>query len=122
MRMLTGIDLITFSPDAHEVGTAATETKRRVLAQELSLTQAEVYQAGGDGLSPEAKLLIPYDRDYKGERELDYRGERWWVLGTDPYKDWNGVILKIRRRKGNTGGAPAEPETGTQEQTAQEVG
>ena len=122
MRMLTGIDLITFSPDAHEAGSAATETKRRVKAQELSLTQAEVYQAGGDGLSPEAKLLIPYDRDYKGERELDYRRERWWVLRTDPYKDWNGVILLIRRRKGNTGGAPAEPETGTQEPAAQEVG
>lgn len=122
MRMLTGIDLITFSPDAHEVGSAATETKRRVKAQELSLTQAEVYQAGGDGLSPEAKLLIPYDRDYKGERELDFRGERWAVLRTDPYKDWNGVILLIRRRKGNTGGAPAEPETGTQEPAAQEVG
>ena len=125
MRMLTGIDLITFSPDAHEAGSAATETKRRVKAQELSLTQAEVYQAGGDGLNPEAKLLIPYDRDYKGERELDYKGERWWVLSIDPYKDWSGVILKIRRRKGNTGGAPAEPETETQtetqEQPAQEV-
>ena len=44
------------------------------------------------------------------------------MLSTDPYKDWNGVILKIRRRKGNTGGAPAEPETGTQEPAAQEVG
>ena len=56
MRMLTGCELIAFSPDAHEAGTAATETKRRVKCQELSLTQAEVYQSGGDGLSPEAKL------------------------------------------------------------------
>ena len=105
MRMLTGIDLITFSPDAREVGTPATEVKRRVKAQELGLTQAEIYQSGGDGLNPEAKLLIPYDRDYKGERELEYRGERWRVIRTDPYKEWNGVILLIRRKTGNAGGS-----------------
>ena len=105
MRMMTSCDLITFSPDAHGVGEAVTETKRHVKVQELSLTQAEVYQSGGEGLSPEAKLLIPYDRDYKGERELDYRGERWKVLRSDPYKDWNGVILLIRRKKGNSGGS-----------------
>ena len=63
MRMWTTAELITFSPDAHEVGSTPTETKRTVKVQELSLTQAEVYQAGGDGLQPDAKLLIPYDRD-----------------------------------------------------------
>ena len=105
MRMLTGCTLIGFSPDAHEVGTPVPETKREVKVQEMSLTQADVYQAGGDGPSPEAKLLIPYDRDYHGERELEYRGERWRVLNTDPYKEWNGVILLIRRKAGNAGGS-----------------
>ena len=103
--MLTSCELIAFSPDAHEVGTQVTETKRRVKAQEMTLTQAEVYQAGGEGLSPEAKLLIPYDRDYKGERELNYRGERWKVLRSDPYKEYNGVILLIKRKSGNAGGS-----------------
>ena len=51
--------------------------------------------------SPDAKLLIPYDRDYQNERDLIYRGERWKVLRADPYKDWNGVILLIRRVEGN---------------------
>ena len=101
MRKMTSCDLITFSPDAHEVGTPVTESKRRVKVQEMSLTQADIYQSGGEGLSPEAKLLIPYDREYKGERELDYRGERWRVIRHDPYKEWNGVILSIRRKKGN---------------------
>ena len=105
MRMMTSCELIAFNPDAHEVGTPVTETKRKVKVQELSLTQAEVYQAGGEGLSPDAKLLIPYDREYKGERELDYRGERWRVLRSDPYKEWNGVILLIQRKKGNSGGS-----------------
>ena len=103
MRMMTSCELITFSPDAHEVGTDPVEKRRRVKCQELSLTQADIYQSGGEGLSPEAKLLIPYDRDYQGERELEYRGERWKVIRSDPYKEWNGVILMVRRKQGNSG-------------------
>ena len=112
MRMLTSCVLIAFSPDAHEVGTDPVAVRRTVKCQELSLTQAEIYQAAGTGLNPEAKLLIPYDRDYKGERALEYRGERWAVLRSDPYKDWNGVILLIRRVKGNSGewSAPVTPQ------------
>ena len=100
--MMTSCVLISFSPDAHEVGTDPVSVRRTVKVQELALTQAEVYQSGGTGLTPEAKLLIPFDRDYKGERALEYRGERWAVLRSDPYKDWNGVILLIRRVKGNS--------------------
>ena len=102
MRMLTSCKLISFSPDAHEVGTDPVNISRTVKCQELSLTQADIYQSGGEGLAPEAKILIPYDRDYKGERELEYRGERWKVLRSDPYKDWNGVILAISRKQGNS--------------------
>lgn len=105
MRMMTSCELITFDPDAHEVGSETVKARRKVKCQELALSQAEVYQSGGDGLNPEAKLLIPYDKSYKGERELDYRGERWRVLRSDPYKDWNGVILLIQRKKGNSGGS-----------------
>lgn len=113
MRMMTSCVLISFNPDAHEVGADPVENRRNVKVQELSLTQTEAYQAGGTGLNPEAKLLIPYDRDYKGERELEYRGERWKVLREDPYKDWNGVILLIQRKNGNSGqwAPPAEPVT-----------
>ena len=68
MRMMTSCVLISFSPDAHEVGSDPVSTRRTVKCQELSLTQADIYQAGGEGLNPEAKLLIPFDRDYHGER------------------------------------------------------
>ena len=113
MRMLTSCTLIGFSPDAHEVGTDPVSVRRTVKCQEMALNLTEVYQSSGEGLSPEAKLLIPFDRDYKGERELEYRGERWKVLREDPYKDWNGVILLIQRKKGNssTWAPPAEPAT-----------
>jgi len=105
MRMMTSCELIAFSPDAHEVGSTVEETKRKVKVHELNLTQADIYESGGEGLRPEAKLLIPYDRDYKGERELIYRGERWKVIMSDPYKEYNGVILMIQRKSGNSGGS-----------------
>lgn len=102
MRKLVTVTLIGFGPDAHEVGTDPVSTRRAVKAEELSLSMADRVEAGGEGLSPEAKLLIPYDRDYEGERELEYQGERWTVLNADPYKDWNGVILRIKRKRGNS--------------------
>lgn len=102
MRMLTSCVLLTFKPDAHEVGTDPVDQSRHVKCEELSLNLQEKYQAGGTGLNPEAKLLIPYDKDYHGERELEYKGERWIVVNSDPYKDWNGTILLIRRDKGNS--------------------
>ena len=121
MRKLTSCTLIAFRPDAHEVGTDPVEKRTKVKCQELSLTLAEATQVGGTGLNPEAKLLIPYDRDYHGERALEYKGERWTVLRDDPYKDWNGVILTIRRDKGNSADAGSQivpPEAAE----AQEVG
>ena len=103
MRQMTSCVLIAFSPDAHEVGQDPVSRRTKVKCQELALNLADRSEAGGDGLSPQAKLLIPYDRDYHGERELEYKGERWKVLEDDPYKDWNGVILRIARIKGNAG-------------------
>ena len=80
MRMMTSCVLIAVSPDAHEVGQDPVSMRRTVKCQELSLTMAEAYQAGCTGLNPEAKLLIPYDRDYHGERALEYKEERWMYL------------------------------------------
>lgn len=102
MRKLVDIVLIGFSPDAHEVGTDPESIRNPVQAEEMSFNQYDITEAGGTGLKPEAKILIPMDEDYHGERELEYGGERWEVINADPYKDWNGVILRIRRKKGNS--------------------
>jgi SPP1 family predicted phage head-tail adaptor len=120
MRKMSSCVLISFSPDAHEAGQDPVSTRKTVKCQEMGISLSERYQAAGVGLAPEAKLLIPYDRDYGGERELEYDGERWTVMNADPYKEYNGVILSIRRKKGNTAaddGSVPEPA-----QTAQEVG
>ena len=102
MRKLVDIVLIGFSPDAHEVGTDPVSIRNPVQAEEMSFNQYDITEAGGTGLKPEAKILIPMDEDYHGERELEYNGERWEVISDDPYKDYNGVIIRIRRKKGNS--------------------
>ena len=102
MRRLVDIVLLAFSPDAHEVSEDPVSKQKPVQAEEMSLNQYDITEDGGTGLKPEAKILIPMDEDYHGERELIYNGERWEVINADPYKDWNGVILRIRRKKGNS--------------------
>ena len=124
MRIMTTCTLIAFSPDAHEAGEDPVSKRRTVKVQELSLSQADRTEAGGEGLLPEAKLLIPYDRDYEGEREMMYRGERWRVIRSDPYKEYNGVILSISRMKGNSrpGGENAVTQAASTAGAGQEAG
>ena len=82
MRKLVDIVLLAFSPDAHEVGEDPVSEQIPVQAEEMSLNQYDITEAGGT---------------------LEYGGERWDVINADPYKDYNGVILRIRRKKGNSG-------------------
>ena len=109
MEYMGSAELITFNPDAHEAGAAATETKRTVKVTEKALGMQEAYQALGLGLNPEKRLLIPYDKDYRGERELMYEGERWKVLRVAA-GEYNGVLLTIQRMSGNSVPIPPAPE------------
>ena len=109
MEKLGSCKLITFNPDAHEAGTAVTETKRTVKVTEKTVGLQEAYQAMGLGLNPEKRLLIPYEKDYGGERELEYEGERWKVLRVAG-GEYNGVLLTIQRIAGNAVEIPPKPE------------
>lgn len=101
MEKLSSCILITFDQDAHEAGTDPVKDRRTVKCTELSVSMTEAYQAMGQGLNPEKKLLIPYDRDYQGERELEYENERWKVIRVGS-GEWNGVTLTIQRTAGNS--------------------
>lgn len=102
MEKMSSCTLISFSPDAHEVGTDPVENRRKVKCTEKALGMQEAYQAMGAGLNPEKRLLIPYDKDYRWERELEYESERWRVIRVST-GEYNGVLLTIQRKDGNTG-------------------
>lgn len=117
MEKLSSCVLIGFDPDAHEAGSTVTENKRTVKCTEKDVGLTEFYQATGQGLRPEKRLLIPYERDYHGERELEYEGRRWHAIRT-VNGEYNGVMLTIQPWDGNAvpppeEETPAEAGTGT---------
>lgn len=109
MERLSSCVLIGFDPDAHEAGSAAEEIRRTVKVTEKDVGLTEFYQATGQGLKPEKRLLIPYERAYRGERELEYEGRRWKVIRSVG-GEYNGVMLTIQPWDGN---AVPPPETET---------
>ena len=88
--------LITYDPEAHEAGSAPREIRTEVKCTEKNIGLTEAYLAGGNGLRPEKKLLIPMDKDYHGETELEYEGRRWFLTRPASRGEWNGWILAIQ--------------------------
>lgn len=111
VEKLSSCVLIRFNPDAHEAGEDPVSERRRVKCTEKAVGLAEAYQAMGIGLNPEKRLLIPYERDYHGERELEYEGERWKVIRVAG-NEYNGAMLTIGRKAGNAGDAAEEESAG----------
>ena len=119
METLSTCVLIAFRPDAHEAGSAAEEIRRTVKITVKDVGLNEFYQATGLGLRPEKRILIPYERDYRGERELEYNGRRWRVIRATG-GEYNGVLLTIQPWDGNAardaqaaGTGPANSGSGT---------
>lgn len=110
--------LIRYNPEAHEAGGSSLEIRRKVKCVEKSVGMTEAYLAGGKGLVPEKRLLIPYERDYQDETELEYEGRRWTLTRPAAGGEYNGVILAIKPidRNGRS------PETSTAAAPAAEVG
>jgi hypothetical protein len=69
-------DVLTFIKQVHgsdEYGDPViTETERTIFCREVSVGQAEFYQAHAVGLKPEIKLVIADYLDYEGEQLLYY--------------------------------------------------
>lgn len=59
-----------------------TETTREVIAEQLSVGQAEFYQAHAVGLKPELKFKLSDYLDYDGETLLEHSGQRYRILRT----------------------------------------
>ena len=62
------IKLIKVNPEAAGVGTEPAETQRTVFCTVRSIGMQEAYQAMGQGLTPELKVILAHDFEYEGER------------------------------------------------------
>lgn len=93
-------ELITVTPTAGGVGLDPAETARRVFCTVRSIGMQEAYQAMGQGLNPELKIVLAHDFEYKDEPLLDYGGKRYKILRTY-ITEADGIELTVQRVTGN---------------------
>ena len=93
-------ELITVTPAAGGVGLDPAETARRVFCTVRSIGMQEAYQAMGQGLNPELKIVLAHDFEYKDEPLLDYGGKRYRILRTY-ITEADGIELTVQRVTGN---------------------
>lgn len=105
-------ELITEAPQAHGIFDTVTETKRKVYCNVKSVGQSEVYQAQAAGLNPELKLILAHAFEYKGEKLVEFRSERYRILRTY-VNEADGIELTIQKETGNAA-EYTPPETETQ--------
>lgn len=114
MKKVGIVYLITESPEARGVLTAASETRRKTFCEERSLSMSEVYQARASGFSPKIRLRLPQDFEYHGETLCEYKGERYQIIRD--YRDektGDSTELTLERIRGNAAmptDDPVDPE------------
>jgi hypothetical protein len=89
---------VTWTPDAYGIK-QPTETEKKVYANVRSVSRAEFFDGGRNGLNPELELTLFYG-DYSGEKIAVVNGTRYTVYRT--YQARNDTVeLYVERREGN---------------------
>ena len=74
---------------------------RTVMCQVDSVTRAEFFEGGRNGLNPEFRMTMFFG-DYQGERVLQYKGLTYSVYRT--FQGKNDTVELYVERKGGTNG------------------
>lgn len=103
MDKSTVISLIGTARTQDENGVLrTTETSREVFCQVNSVTRAEFFDGGRNGLNPEFEFTMFFG-DYMGEPIVEYNGNRYSVYRT--FQGRNDVIELYVERKGGSNAA-----------------
>lgn len=90
----------TFAKDEYGVD-RKTETERQVFCQVRSVTRAEFFDGGRNGLNPEYQMTM-FAADYEGEEIVKYEDKRYSVYRV--YRTDNDYLELYVERKGGTNG------------------
>lgn len=94
------INLISESRTQDDYGRwIATKTSKQVMCQVDSITRAEFFECGRNGLNPEFKFTMFFG-DYSGESIVEYQGKTYAVYRT--YLRRTDIIELYVERKGGT--------------------
>lgn len=101
------IDLISVTYAEDSIGQKiAVETQRTVFCAVDSISRAEFYDAGRNGLKPEYRITL-FAPDYNREEALILNGVRYGIIRT--YQNRNETIeLYVERLTGELNGEDAE--------------
>lgn len=89
---------VTYQQDDYGIE-QPTETTNEIYCRTESVTRAEFYDAGRNGLNPELKFVV-FCGDYDGQKLLEYDGKRYSVVRT--YQRKNDDLELYAERKGGT--------------------
>lgn len=79
----------------------STKTSKEVFCQVDSVTRAEFFDGGRNGLNPEFRFTMFFD-DYSGEREVIYNGNSYSVYRTFHART-DEIELYVERKGGSNG-------------------
>ena len=102
------VTLISENPAAHGVGTEPDEIRRTVYCTLRSIGMTEAYQAMGQGLAPELKVILTHDFEYRGEPVCELMGVRFRIIRTYITEE-DGIELTVQREAGNARGTGVKP-------------
>lgn len=89
-----------WSKDAYGVD-HPTETSREIFARVESVSRAEFFEGGRNGLNPEYKFTV-FAEDYQGEQIVSYNGSRYGIYRT--YRATGDYMELYAERKGGLNG------------------
>lgn len=102
MDRSTPIKLLATQKSQNDYGVwEETQKSRDVFCQVESVTRAEFFEGGRNGLNPEFRMSM-FSGDYNGERLLMYNGNTYSIYRTFIAK--NDIIELYVERKGGTNG------------------
>lgn len=98
MNQIVKISLITKSYTMNDIGVPVpTESKTDVFAQVYSVSQAEFFNAGKEGLKPAAVYAVRM-MEYDGQDEIEVNKERFVIYRTFMRSDGR-IELYVNKRK-----------------------
>ena len=92
----------TYEKDEFGVDRRVVSATRRVFAQVHSVTRAEFYNGGRNGLNPEFKFTI-FAADYRGETVCQYHRMQYSIYRTYHVPSTDYLELYVQREGGSNG-------------------
>ena len=75
------------------------ETKDEIFVSEESITRAEFFSAGKNGMKPEI-MLKTATVNYSGQREVEYEGARYSIYRTHKLPETDEIELYLQKKEG----------------------